>query len=363
MINDPPGSSWLLQAVPTPPRHYWRLHRIGEPELLHSSIVPEPLRPPNSDLVVARYATGWGYAAVEWEHALAGIGHGSLPAKPSTNTPEDHSRLLKQREGAAVWFMPVDFGKRNTKIAHRQVVLKVETLDGWWAVARSLLRLTKAHRQWRGAELLEKNGFRAARGVAIIRGRSGAGPVEMLALEALPGQTLLECLADAAPGTGNEHRLARAIGRHIAALCLAGLVNRDSKPSNLLIEWKKNGQPSITVLDTVAITRQPFARKPFWIEEGLTRMARDLLLEPAGCNTPVRRTLAMRVLHACFDRLHPDQGSGRWRTWRDRRWREVAAMIEAHGDPTPQDDPMNAGVIPPETTTSPDRQGGVSEHR
>jgi lipopolysaccharide kinase (Kdo/WaaP) family protein len=325
--------------------------------------VHEPLRPPTDGLVVARYATGWGYGAVEWEDALARLDwdHPQDPLSddtpeerphpnPGTPPPDRRPRLLKQRTDgqAAVWSVPLDFGKRNTRVRSRCVVLKVERLDNGWALAKSMLRLTKAHRQWRGAKRLEHASIRAARGVAIVRGRGPTGPVEMLALEALPGRTLLECLADAAPGTGNEHRLARAIGRHIAALCLAGLVNRDSKPSNLLIEWKKNGQPSITVLDTVAITRQLFARKPFWIEEGLTRMARDLLLEPAGCNTPVRRTLAMRVLHACFDRLHSDQGSGRWRTWRDRRWREVAALIEAHGDPTPRDNPNRLDQINPE---------------
>jgi hypothetical protein len=328
--------------------------------------VPEPLRPPTSDLVITRYATGWGYGATEWEDALARVDWAQSPDQPSPDKPEDHPRprLLKQRTdgNAAVWAAALDFGKRNARVRSRLVVLKVERLDGGWALARSMLRLTKAHRQWRGAELLEARGIRAAIGVAVIRGQSVAGSVEMLALEALPGQTLLECLADVTLCAQSQHRLARTVGWHLASLCQAGLVNRDAKPSNLFIDWKQ-GKPSLIVLDTVAINPRLFGGKSARAEKGLTRMARDLLLEPAGCNTPVRRALAMRALRACFDRLHPDQGPRRWRSWRDRRWREVAAMIEAHGDPTPQDDPMNAGVIPPETTTSPDREGGVSEHR
>ncbi len=309
------------------------------PEPLHSSAVPEPLRPAASDLVIARYAVGWGYGAVEWERALARIDWKPPPDEASHNPSEDRPLLLKERTdgNAAVWSVPLDFGKRNTRIRSRLVVLKVERLDNGWAVARSLLRLTKAHRQWRGAKRLEQAGIRAAQGVVILRGQCPSGPVEMLALEAEPGRTLLEHLADTALGVGNEHRLARAIGRHLASLCLAGLVNRDTKPSNLMIVWKEKSKPSITVLDTVAIDRRLFARKPFWIEEGLARMARDLMLEPKGYNIPVRRTLAMRTLQACFDKLHPDQSRTHWRSWRDRRWQEVNAMIEAHGDPTPSD--------------------------
>ena len=336
--------------------------RLADPEPLHSSAVPEPLRPAAKDLVVARYAVGWGYGAVEWEQALARIDWTPPPGAASRGASEDRPRLLKERAdgNAAVWSVALDFGKRNTRVRRRAVVLKVERLNDGWAVAKSLLRLTKAHRQWRGAKRLEHAGIRAAQGVAIVRGRCEADAFEMLALEMMPGRTLLEHLADREITLCKQHRLARVVGRHLAKLCLAGLVNRDSKPSNLMIEWNERGKPCLTVLDTVAIDRRLFGRKPFWIEEGLARMARDLLLEPAGCGFPVRRTLSMRALQACFDRLHPDAGPRRWRSWREVRWRQVEAMIEAHGDPTPNDTPMILKSVESNTTTSPDRKGGVS---
>ncbi len=309
------------------------------PDLAPIAAAPILPLPPTVRLTVVRYSKGWGYGGEEWLRAFAALDWNLQAKQDSPDNPGQSPILLKLRSDSrgSVWRVPLDFGVRCTRTNLRLAVLKVEVLESRWAVARSLLRLTKAHRQWRGAERLEKNGLRAARGVAILRGQTRTGAVEVLVLEALPGRTLLECLADTEIGVCQQHRLARAVGRHIASLCLAGIVNRDTKPSNLLVDWSEAGKPSITVLDTVAISRQPGAASRVGTETGLVRMARDLMLEPAGCKHPVRRTLAMRALQACFDRLHPDKGKGSWLAWRNRRWREVVAMIEAHGDPTPSD--------------------------
>lgn len=276
--------------------------------------------PPTEQIRVVRYAPGWGYAALEWEAALRAV---DWNADPEAGGP----RRLKIRVGGdcTVWLLTLRLPGREAT-----AVLKTDQLPDWWAVLRSWLGLTKAHRQWRGAALLERRGFRAAQGLALLRGVTGGTMVDLLILETLPGKTVLEHLAQGDLGVKQQHALVRALGRHAARLADAGLVNRDAKPSNLMISWEAD-KPKIAVLDTVAIRKlaEPISSRR---HAALGRMLRDYLLEPIGSGLPPRRTLMMRALRAMSERTGPA-----WKKYRDARWSEVAALIAAHGDPTPKD--------------------------
>jgi hypothetical protein len=278
--------------------------------------------PPTEDLRVARYAPGWGYAAREWQAALGAI---DWDAPDHAGGP----RRLKTRDGdCTVWLAALTLPGRAAT-----VVLKVDPLPNWWEVFRSWLGLTRAHRQWRGARLLQSRGFHAAGGLALLRGTTGGTIAELLVLEALPGKTVLQHLADDDLSVGQQHALARALGRHAAKLLRAGLINRDAKPSNLVVSWHGD-TPAIAVVDTVAVRKLLMPRSGR-TESPLSRMLRDFLLEPLGTGPPPRRTLMRRTLRATTDT------TGRaWKKHRDAHWNRVAALIAAHGDPTPRDQPL-----------------------
>ncbi len=277
-------------------------------------------KPPTRQLSVVRYAQGWGYAAREWAVALDQVHWGS--------TDNDSATCLKgtANDRATVWRSTIKLGHRPTAI-----VLKVETLTNWRAVVGSYLGLTKAHRQWRGSRRLRNHGIAAARGCALLRGRDDSGLCEALVLEYIADQTLLEQLARPDLSISMQHKLARAVGRYLARMHLNHLVNRDSKPSNLMVQWN-DGEPKLTVIDTVAISRE----RPADHDRSLERMMRDLLLEPIGCGYAPRRSIMMRALRQCAVRLgvrsQPD--------WCKARWERVSALIAEHGDPTPRDNPL-----------------------
>lgn len=273
------------------------------------------LTSPARNLTVVRYAEGWGFAAAEWERALARAGE---PV------------CLKQfPDGSCrVWRTKLTLGH-----AEREVVIKLQPLRSWRKLIQSWLGLSQHARQWRGAERLAARGFRAARGRVLLRGENDAGPIELLVLESIPGRTVLEHLAGELT-VRQQHALARALGRHAAAMANAGLTNRDSKPSNLIVEWKAD-TPTIAVVDTVAI--RPVGRST--THAGIVRTLRDFLLEPLGCGIEVRTPVMMRALRATAGQITGDS----WKTHRDTTWRLVADRINQHGDPTPTDRPLGQG--------------------
>ncbi len=150
---------------------------------------------------------------------------------------------------------------------------------------KSFLRCSRAFRHWRGAAWLAEHGFRTAACYSLLRGRvTWRGPgidKEILIMEALPGKSVLHHLADRDLGVGQEHALARALGRMLADLARAGAYNRDGKPSNLIVT--RTDPPEIAVIDCVAIRAARGASMP------LERSAARLLIEPRGVGCPVRR--------------------------------------------------------------------------
>lgn len=270
------------------------------------------------NLTVVRYAEGWGFAAAEWERALA------ASTEPAC--------LKRFPDGSCrVWRTTLHLGHTD-----REVVIKLQPLGSWRKLIQSWLGLSQHARQWRGAERLAARGFRAARGRVLLRGESDTGPVELLVLESLAGQTVLEHLAGELT-VRQQHALARALGQHAAAMANAGLTNRDSKPSNLIVDW--NGDtPTIAVVDTVAIRASGTGFQPVSsARRDLVRTLRDYLLEPIGCEIELRTSMMMRTLRAALGTRAAGQPT---KQERDDLWREVSRRVVEHGDPAPSDRPL-----------------------
>lgn len=147
-------------------------------------------------------------------------------------------------------------------------------------------------------------------------------------MEALPGKSILQHLADRDLTTRQEHAVAAAIGSDIALLARHVLQNRDHKPSNLILT--NPAKPAIAIIDCVAIRRGIRA----------DRMLASLVIEPSGVGLRPRRALMMRVIRECA-RNAPDILEGGHRRWVRELWRRVAAIVQAHGDPTPRVNPLS----------------------
>ncbi len=254
---------------------------------------------PTGNPAVVRYAAGWGYAASQWQIALGGAAD---------------VVCLKSREsgGGGVWRASVALDGRA-----RDIVIKARPLDSLYRLAQSLVGLSQHARQWRGAERLVSEGFWAAGCVAILRASAGLVRHELLVLEVAPGETIFNLLARGTLDFARERDLALAVGAMLLELQECGLINRDSKPSNLMADWRE-GRWRITVLDTVAIGRAAAS------DAGFVRMLRDLSLEPIAYGCFPRRSVAMRVIKAAT--------GGGWdaRARRHCLWRACCAQIQAH---------------------------------
>ncbi|MBX3321541.1 MAG: hypothetical protein KF757_00985 [Phycisphaeraceae bacterium] len=254
---------------------------------------------PTGNPAVVRYAAGWGYAASQWHDALEGAADVVCLKSPEPG-------------GGGVWRATVTLDGRA-----RDIVIKARPLDSLYRLVQSLVGLSQHARQWRGAERLVSEGFLAAGCVAILRASAGLVRHELLVLEAVPGATVFDLLACGDLDFARERNLALTVGRMLPAIQECGLINRDSKPSNLMAEWRE-GRWRITVLDTVAIGRAAAS------EAGLVRMLRDLSLEPIAFGCFPRSSVAMRVIKAAT-------GGGRVaRARRHRLWRACCAQILAN---------------------------------
>lgn len=230
-------------------------------------------------------------------------------------------------------------------------IVKVIPLDSLWARVKSLLRLSRAWRQWRGTALLTDAGVPTARCIALAR----APGADLLVLQALPGLTLLEHLARPAVPLAEERRIIDAVARTLAALDAGGLFNRDGKPSNIIITPAAAAGPEAVVIDAVGVSRRG-TRPPDLL---LARMLASLVIEPTGCGVPPRLALRRRFLREVLgaqwngtgeadpDDFHP------WEAASARGlWRLVGDLIAAHGSPTPSTNPLGAVAGAHEPTTN-----------
>lgn len=211
------------------------------------------------------------------------------------------------------------------------VVVKSMTLGRMKGFLGRLFGQTRLMRQWRGAQLLRKHGFVVAEPNVLWRERGSQGEiVESLAMPRLQGVTALDSLAHTVAGSARSHSIVRAIGSEVGRLARLGLLNRDHKPSNLLVlDSDRPGETRrIAILDTVGIRR-------CGRDEALERMLFSLIVEPIGCGIGVPIALRVTAVRAAL------AGAGVPAEDLRRMWKAVQRRFDAHGDPTPRINPLS----------------------
>ena len=249
--------------------------------------------------------------------------------------PERVERVLKAEGDSQVVLL---------RLGERRVVLKLMLMRGWVARTRCWLGITRHHRKWRGAELLQTARIPTSKPVAMgtIHALDKEGNLtrgQWLVLAYLQGPTLLDVFRDA-QRLPHKHRLKRQgvlatkAGESVRSLVRAGLMNRDHKPSNLIVlrSDPRNVYVSLGIIDTVGIRRIPGGN---WRHSATARMLASLIIEAIGCGVyPNLRSRHIAVRAA----------TGAWEPWLSIRrvWRGVRRIVESHGDPTPKVNPLGA---------------------
>lgn len=196
---------------------------------------------------------------------------------------------------------------------------------------RNLVQRTPLHREIRGSEVLGRNGIATVTPLALY----SAQGVQCLALRHVPGRTLLECIADSSLSPNARRDIARAVGRHLVQMGRAGVMNRDHKPSNLIVDENLKGGPLITVIDPAGIFQSAV---PGW---GMPQMLASLFIEPTGCGVPPTKRDIVLVLREVMRGTNTagTPGFGHWPTVRDLLG-AAQSVVREHGDPTPTVNPL-----------------------
>ena len=243
-----------------------------------------------------------GEHAGAWAQALEGL---------SERSPG--SRILKQEGSDAVW---------ACALLGRSVIVKRRHTSGLGELARRMVGITRAERQWRGCTLLRHAGIPTAQCLILAR----ASESEWLVMEELPGQSLLSELAKSEMSAAAVRALAAGVGELVSSMAAAKLFNRDQKPSNIIATKLDTSRAELAVIDTVGVRRCPS-----WREDFTVRMLASLVIEPRGTGILIPRTAMMRALARV----------ARDRTRRRELWRRVERAVRGHGDPTPKVDPLS----------------------
>lgn len=317
---------------------------------------------------------------------------GALAAYIASPAFLDAARVLKvedERSSVLVGELPSTFaaewgfagpgapnGERDTD-GRARVVVKVMAHDR--PIKHFVQRAfgsTRHLRQWRGAELLMKHGFAAARPMVVFRARGmvvgeaatirdesrqaesrvsfspalsqgergaaarRAGLVEVLVLEWLPGKTLLQHMADGDLSLKQEHALADAVGVLAGTMLDKSLATRDFKPSNIVVSWH-HGVPRVGLVDTADVGRVRGCAARL-------SMAFALAVEPRGLRCLPRRALCWRAIKAIV-RSHinePDytdlERDVRFET--RELWQDLREPLFMHGSGVPKVNPLGSGV-------------------
>jgi tRNA A-37 threonylcarbamoyl transferase component Bud32 len=270
--------------------------------------------------------------------------------------PGEHCRVwgaaLTAFDPAAAVVLKRDAGTTvyRASILGRELVLKCWELRTPGSRVKAAFRASRAHRHWLGAHQLEALGVRTAHCYSLVtETRTGRHPRQWLVMELLPGKTVLQHMADRDLSVVQEHRLARALGRQVERIARGRYLNRDHKPSNLIVIdiGGQEAETEVAVIDTVGIRKRRGLSKP---GERVWRMLHALVVEPIGVGIPPRRGLCMRVICEVLaawqerfpDReqdIHSTHSGGRWILWNN-----VRASLQRHGDPTPRVDPLASPV-------------------
>lgn len=232
--------------------------------------------------------------------------------------------VIKATDRVTVLRAMLDTGER--------VVIKVTPADGLGEALKGAVRRARLDRAWAGAMWLRAHGFHSPRPRALVSGLREGARLHVLVVEEVPGSTLL---ALARSGGLQIDAAREPVGRMLGRLIAMGRVNADSKPSNLVVDPPRKGDPEpprVHIVDTGAL-RRIGVRGKGW---ALVRMLRDLSLEPMGVGSALSRGWVSDVAAwALKERL----GASPSKAAVAAIVRRVERAVAAHGDPTPRDLP------------------------
>lgn len=299
-----------------------------------------------------------------WVRRIA-AGVAAEPIRAAIASPGvlDRAHVLKREGRSGVW---------RLTLAGRDVVLKAQVDRGGPARVWGLLDAirgasgrTRLDRHWRGAERLLAAGIPTAAPLALLRARLGGQAATLLVTDAVDGDDLLNAL----PAADRAHQtaLAQAAGALVARLWMTGILNRDHKPSNLLVACRpadatsahspthptlppppNPALPRLVMIDVVGLARCEVDR----IDGAPVRMLASLVIEPLGCGVLPRRSVLRAALRGFLQeswdndrhaRARGDLSSmnAEWERQSARAlWEMVSERVRAHGDPTPRVSPL-----------------------
>lgn len=203
------------------------------------------------------------------------------------------------------------------------------------SLIRARLGLTDAGRAVRATRLLIRAGVETPR----VFARALVGPSEVLVTEWLEGPTLLDRIIRSE--TAERIELYRAAGSMVGRLLEQSLLNRDGKPSNIIMTA---ADASHLALVDIGGVRRPFMLTAAGFMEIAARMIAALFIEPKGLGRePEGVAIDIAVEAAALSAVGVGTGATR-RQFCERVWAIVRQRIEDHGDATPRVNPLDPPV-------------------
>lgn len=230
--------------------------------------------------------------------------------------------MLKDHPGGTVW---------RASMLGRPCVVKCLRLDTARRRLQAAMGMSPAWRHWHGARWLRAHGFSTAETWAIVRGLRDGEPVECLIMQFLPGESVLEHMAMLDLPARRQHQVASAVARLACRLAHEGRVNRDAKPSNLIVTSLHETGAHLAVIDCADL--RPCRRDD---EGAVARMLASAVLEPLGVGCLSRSPVLLRAVRTAGEALEPASA----RACAKRLWRRVEQAVRTHGDPTPAHNPL-----------------------
>lgn len=232
---------------------------------------------------------------------------------------------------------------KRARLQGLDVVVKCRPLDTFARRLKAMIGQEQFDRHWRAAGLLASARVPTGEVKLLARAIVDGKPAMLLVLSHVEGPTLLEMMRRAASGALSDQEcrsIAGSIGTLVFRLRERGLHNRDLKPSNVVMARSRFDTLNPAIIDLVGVRRARLA-------DGAARMFASLVIEPTGCGVEPSKRLMVVALRAWLD-AHLAASSDDKPEPSARRalmgvmWRDVAAIVKAHGDPRPRVTPIGS---------------------